>query len=327
MDHPARIIFRISDGCPSFKRSIMEKWTIENISDQSGKVMVVTGGNSGLGYESIKALAGKGATVVLASRNVQKGEAAKAEILKEHPGGKIEVLPLDLMDLNSVRAFVKLFKDKYDRLDVLLNNAGIMTTPYFTTKDGFEGQMGTNHLGHFALTGLLMDLLGKTPQARVVNVSSGAHRFGKMDFDNLLFEKGKDYSPMKAYGRSKLSNLLFTYELQRLFREHNMNAIAVASHPGGSRTNLDRHINGKVWYYLLWPIFRLTTMSQSQGALPQIRAAVDPEVTGGQYYGPHRNMTGYPIVVESNKASHNMDDARKLWEMSEKLTGISFTFE
>jgi len=170
-------------------------------------------------------------------------------------------------------------------------------------------------------------LLRKTPGARVVNVSSGAHRFGKMDFDNLLFEKGKDYSPMKAYGRSKLSNLLFTYELQRLLWKQNMNVIAVASHPGGSRTNLDRHVKGKIWYYLFWPIFRLATMSQSQGALPQIRAAVDPEVKGGQYYGPHRNMTGYPIVVESNKASHNTDDARKLWEMSEKLTGISYSFE
>jgi NAD(P)-dependent dehydrogenase (short-subunit alcohol dehydrogenase family) len=305
----------------------MKTWTIENIGDLSGQVIIVTGGNSGLGYESVKAFAGKGAELILASRNIEKGEDAKSEILKVHPQGKVEVLPLDLMDATSIKAFVQQFKENYDRLDVLLNNAGIMTTPYFLTKDGFEGQMGTNHLGHFALTGLLLDYIKKTPGARVVNVSSSGHRFGKMDFDNLLFENGKDYSPMKAYGRSKLSNLLFTYELQRLFKEHKMDAIAVASHPGGSRTNLDRHLKGKIWYYLLWPIFRLTTMDQAQGALSQIRASVDEQVTGGQYYGPHRNMSGYPIVVESNKASHNMADARKLWEMSEKLTGISFTFE
>lgn len=305
----------------------MGKWTKKNMSDLTGKIIVVTGGNSGLGFESVKALAEKGATVVLASRNVQKGEDSKAEILKAYPQGKVEVLPLDLMDLKSIRSFNKLFKEKYDRLDVLLNNAGIMTTPYFTTKDGFEGQMGTNHLGHFALTALLMDVIRKTPGSRVVNVSSGAHRYGKMDFDNLLFEKGKDYTPMKAYGRSKLSNLLFTYELQRLFQVHKVDAMALASHPGGSRTNLDRHLKGKFWYYLLWPLARVMTMSQAQGALSQIRASVDQEVVGGQYYGPHRNMTGYPILVESNVASHNMEDARKLWELSEQLTGISFTFE
>ena len=304
----------------------MEKWTLKNMDDLQGKVIIVTGGNSGLGFESVKAFAGKGASVVLASRNMQRGEDAKAEILKAHPGGKIEVLELDLMDLASVEAFVKQVEKKYDRLDVLMNNAGIMTTPYFKTKDGFEGQMGTNHLGHFALTAQLMKMIKATPGSRVVNVSSGGHRFGKMDFENLLFEDGKDYSPMKAYGRSKLSNLLFTYELERQFESSGIKAIAVASHPGGSRTNLDRHVKGKIWFKLIWPIFRLMTMSQALGALPQIRASVDGEVKGGQYYGPHRNMTGYPVVVKSNQASHSMADARKLWEMSEELTGISFDF-
>ena len=304
----------------------MEKWTLNNVANLDGKVIIVTGGNSGLGFESVKAFAGKGASVVLTSRNMQKGEDAKTEILKAHPDSKVEVLELDLMDLESVEAFVKQFEIKYDRLDVLLNNAGIMTTPYFKTKDGYEGQMGTNHLGHFALTAQLMKMIKATPGSRVVNVSSGGHRFGKMDFDNLLFEDGKDYSPMKAYGRSKLSNLLFTYELERQFESSGIKAIAVASHPGGSRTNLDRHVKGKIWFKLIWPIFRLTTMGQAQGALPQIRASVDGEVKGGQYYGPHRNMTGYPVVVKSNQASHNMADARKLWEMSEELTGISFDF-
>lgn len=304
----------------------MEKWTLKNMDDLSGKVIIVTGGNSGLGFESVKAFAGKGASVVLACRNSQKGEDAKAEILKEHPTGTIEVLELDLMELVSVGAFVKQFAEKYDRLDVLLNNAGIMTTPYFKTKDGFEGQMGTNHLGHFVLTAQLLNMIKSTPGSRVVNVSSSGHQFGKMDFDNLLFEEGKNYSPMKAYGRSKLANLLFTYELERQFESSGIDAISVASHPGGSRTNLDRHVKGKFWFKLLWPIFRLTTMSQAQGALPQIRASVDAEVKGGQYYGPHRNMTGYPVVVKSNQASHSKADARKLWEMSEELTGISFEF-
>lgn len=304
----------------------MEKWTLKNMDDLSGKVIIVTGGNSGLGFESVKAFAGKGASVVLASRNSQKGEKAKAAILEEYPKGKIEVLELDLMDLESVGAFVKQFAEKYDRLDVLLNNAGIMTTPYFKTKDGFEGQMGTNHLGHFALTAQLLNMIKSTPGSRVVNVSSSGHQFGKMDFENLLFEDGKGYSPMKSYGRSKLANLLFTYELERQFESSGIDAISVASHPGGSRTNLDRHVKGKFWFKLLWPIFRLTTMSQAQGALPQIRASVDAKVKGGQYYGPHRNMTGYPVVVKSNQASHNKADARKLWEMSEELTGISFEF-
>jgi len=304
----------------------MKKWTLENMDDLSGKVIIVTGGNSGLGFESVKAFAGKGASVVLASRNMQKGEDAKTEILKAYPAGKVEVLELDLMDLESIRTFVRQFEEKYKRLDVLLNNAGIMTTPYFKTKDGFEGQIGTNHLGHFALTAQLMNLIKSTPGSRVVNVSSGAHQFGKMDFDDLLFEDGKNYSPMKAYGRAKLANLLFTYELGRQFESSGINAISVASHPGGSRTNLDRHVKGKFWFKLLWPIFRLTTMNQAQGALPQIRASVDGKVKGGQYYGPHRNMTGYPVVVKSNQASHNMEDARKLWEMSEELTGISFEF-
>jgi NAD(P)-dependent dehydrogenase (short-subunit alcohol dehydrogenase family) len=274
----------------------------------------------------VKAFAGNGASVVLASRNRQKGEDAKAEILKEHSKGMIEVLELDLMDLESIGAFVKQFEEKYDRLDVLLNNAGVMTTPYFKTKNGFEGQMGTNHLGHFALTAHLMKKIKATPGARVVNVSSNGHRFGKMDFDNLLFEDGKDYTPMKAYGRSKLANLLFTYELQRHLESSGLDAIAVAAHPGASRTNLDRHLKGKFWYYLLWPLAYLMTMSQAQGALPQIRASVDQKVKGGQYYGPHRNMTGYPVLVKSNQASHNMADARKLWEMSEELTGISFDY-
>ncbi|MCF8403910.1 MAG: SDR family NAD(P)-dependent oxidoreductase [Bacteroidales bacterium] len=299
-----------------------EKWTPDNIPDLKGKVIVVTGGNSGLGYESVKAFAEKGAEVILASRDVEKGEAAKAQIGQTN--GKIVVMQLDLMDLASIKSFASKFKEHYNILDVLLNNAGIMTTPYFLTKDGFEGQMGTNHLGHFALTALVFDLIKKTPKSRIVNVSSSAHKQGRMDFDNLLFDHEKDYSPLKSYGRSKLSNLLFTYELQRRLETNNIDAISVAAHPGVAQTNLARYIDGKLWFKLITPIFKMISQDQAHGALPQIRGAVDPEVKGGEYYGPHKGMKGFPVVTESNEASHNKADAKKLWEVSEKLTGINF---
>lgn len=304
----------------------MEKWTLKQMPDLNGKVIIVTGGNSGLGYESVKAFSGKGARVILASRNIEKGEAAKSKILDAGPSGTIDVMELDLLSLESVRAFAKEFLATFDRLDILMNNAGIMMTPYFKTSDGFEAQLGTNHLGHFALTGLLLEHIKNTPGSRVINVSSNGHRFGTMDFGNLLFKDGKDYTPTKAYGRSKLANLLFTYELQRRFEEHSIEASALAAHPGASRTNLDRYLKGKFWYYLLYPLAFLMTMNQAQGALPQIRASVDDKALGGQYYGPHRSMTGYPVVVKSNAASHNIEDARRLWEVSEKLTGVSFNF-
>lgn len=298
-------------------------WTTENIPDLTGKVIIVTGGNSGLGYEAVKALAQKGAEVIMASRSVEKGETAKKAM--GNVKGKIAVMPLDLQDFASIEKFAQDFKAKYNRLDVLLNNAGIMTTPYFKTKDGLEGQIGTNHFGHFKLTGHLLDVIVKTPESRVVNVSSAAHKQGKMDFENLMFEKG-GYSPMKAYGRSKLSNLLFTYELQRFFETSKVGSIAVAAHPGVSRTNLDRYIKGKWWFKLLYPVFKSFTQDQAQGALPEIRSAVDPEVKGGEYYGPDgkREMKGFPVKVESNAASHNVEDAKKLWAISEEITGVKY---
>ena len=228
-------------------------WTIENMPGLTGKTIVVTGGNSGLGYESVKAFASKGAEVVLASRSTEKGEEARTAILKDFPEGKIEVMQLDLGDLESVRNFAAAFKKSYQKLDVLLNNAGIMMTPYFTTKDGFEGQLGTNHLGHFALTGLLLDVVLKTEGARIVNVSSGAHKNGEMDFNNLQFENSRGYAPMKAYGRSKLSNLLFTYELQRKLDAAQKDTIAAAAHPGVAMTNLARHMKGQFLLKLLTP--------------------------------------------------------------------------
>jgi len=299
-------------------------WDKRNMPDLQGKIILVTGGNSGLGYESVKAFAEKGAQVILASRSAGRGEEARVSILRDVPEGKIEVMTLDMADLASVKAFSQEFKKKHDRLDVLMNNAGIMTTPYFRTRDGFEGQMGTNHIGHFALTAHLMDLLKRTKGARVVNVSSNAHKAGTMDFDNLLFEEGKGYSPMKAYGRSKLSNLLFTYELQRWFDKNGIEAMAVAAHPGFSETNLVRYIDKKVAYRIFKPLVSLMAQSAAMGALPQIRAAVDPEVTGGEYYGPSGmgEMKGYPVRVKSNGKTHDREDARRLWEVSEELTGV-----
>lgn len=304
-----------------------EKWTTENIPDLTDKVIIVTGGNSGLGYESVKAFSEKGAEVILTSRDVNKGENAKKEIGKTK--GNIVVMQLDLMDFASIKSFAQTFKRNYNRLDVLLNNAGIMTTPYFLTKDGLEAQNGTNHFGHFLLTGLLLDLLKSTPNSRVVNVSSNAHKQGKMDFDNLLFENGNGYSAMKSYGRSKLANLLFTYELQQNYDDANINSISVAAHPGASQTNLARHLEDKFWFKLLTPLFKLIAQDQMQGALPQIRASVDPNVNGGEYYGPEGmgQMKGLPVLVSSNEASHNKDDAKKLWEVSEKVTGVSYQFK
>ncbi len=303
-----------------------QKWTTANIPDLTGKVIIVTGGNSGLGYESVKAFAEKGAEVILTSRSVEKGELAKKEI--GNVKGKVVVMQLDLQDFASIEQFAENFKQKYDRLDVLLNNAGIMQTPYFKTKDGLEGQMGVNHFGHFKLTGLLMDLIKKTPKSRVVSVSSGGHKYkqAKMDFDNLLFENGTGYTPMKGYCRSKLANLLFIYELERKFKKNNIDSIAVAAHPGGANTNLGQHIEDKLMFKIMLRFFSFLVQEPAQGALPEIRACVDENVKGAEYYGPDGllEMVGNPEKAKSSKDSHNKEDARKLWEVSEKLTGTNY---
>jgi NAD(P)-dependent dehydrogenase (short-subunit alcohol dehydrogenase family) len=263
----------------------------------------------------------------LACRDIDKAQSALTQIQAEIPNAPAEIMQIDLASLKSVHQFAEAFIEKYDRLDVLLNNAGIMMAPYDKTEDGFERQFGINHLGHFALTGLLIDLLRKTPGSRVVNVSSMGHRFGKMDFDNLMYEGGRGYSPTRAYGRSKLANLLFTYELQRRFEATGANVIAVAAHPGSSNTNLSRYIEGKWYNRLLRPVLDLIVVqSAAMGALPSMRAAVDPNVTGGQYYGPcgFMQQRGYPVVVNSNKASNNKADARQLWRISEQLTGVQY---
>ena len=303
-----------------------DNWTTANIPDLTGKVMIVTGANSGIGFEEAKEFARKGAQVIMACRSMDKAQDAMYKILGEIPDARVEIMQLDLASLNSVRQFAEAFKLKYDRLDVLVNNAGIMMVPYSTTEDGFESQFGTNHLGHFALTGLLIDLLKATPASRVVNVSSGAHRFGKMDFDNLMFPDGFDYSPTAAYGRSKLANLLFTYELQRRLKSADADMLAVAAHPGIANTNLATHLVNEKLLKLAGPLLDVFMQSAAMGALPTIRAAVDPNVSAGQYYGPggFKEQRGYPVLVDSNEASHNLADAQQLWQVSEQLTGVEY---
>lgn len=302
-------------------------WTTSDIPDLTGKVIIVTGANSGIGYEAAKEFARKGAQTILACRSVDKAQRALNQIRAEVPNAKVEIIQLDLASQKSINEFADAFKSKFDRLDVLANNAGIMMVSYGKTEDGFERQFGINHLGHFALTGLLIDVLKKTPNSRVVNVSSNGHRMGYMDFDNLMFENGKGYSRMDAYGRTKLANLLFTYELQRRFEATGINSIATAAHPGLTNTALADHLFAvKLLRPIFGPVLGRVLQDAAMGALPTLRAAVDPTASGGQYYGPDGpgETRGYPIVVRSNRASHNESDARQLWQISETLTGVKF---
>lgn len=303
-----------------------ETWTTDNIPDLTGKVIIVTGANSGIGFEAAKEFARKGAQTILACRNMEKAESALAEIKAEIPDASVEIMQLDLASLASVRQFAETFKAKYSQLDVLANNAGIMMVPYGKTEDGFERQFGTNHLGHFALTGLLLDTLLATPGSRVVNVSSMGHRMGKIDFDNLMYDDGNGYSSPSAYGRAKLANLLFTYEMQRRLESAGETTLALAAHPGTSNTNLANHLMQSWYAKLLMPVMMGMSQTSAMGAMPTIRAATDPTAKNGQYYGPSGFMEqrGYPVVVGSNDASHNLEDARRLWEVSEELTGIKY---
>jgi NAD(P)-dependent dehydrogenase (short-subunit alcohol dehydrogenase family) len=296
----------------------MTKWTTNNIPDQAGRTAVITGANTGLGYETAVALAAKGAQVVLAVRNLDKGNDAAARIKATHPNAAVEVQKLDLSSLESVRAAAADLRSRHDTIDLLINNAGVMMTPKSTTADGFELQFGTNHLGHFAFTGLLLDRVLAAPGSRVVTVSSMGHRFGRIDFDDL--QSDKSYSRTGAYGRSKLANLLFTYELQR--RLAGTKTIAVAAHPGSSSSELGRNVPA-----LVQLAFKpLTLQGADMGALPTLRAATDPSTLGGQYYGPDGfvEMRGYPKVVASNDSSHDTDAQRRLWTVSEELTGVTF---
>jgi NAD(P)-dependent dehydrogenase (short-subunit alcohol dehydrogenase family) len=300
------------------------RWTTSDIPDLSGKVVVVTGANAGLGFGASKELARKGAEVILACRNMDRAEAALSQITEEIPDAAAEVIQLDLASLKSIRQFADKFKARYDRLDVLLNNAGIMFGPYVLTEDGFESTFGVDHLGHFALTGLLLDTLKETPSSRVVNVTSFAHTSGEMDFDDLMFEEG--YNPGEAYPRAKLANVLFTYELQRRFESTGIDCISVAVNPGFVRTGWLRHMRERNRFQAFFIGIGLRILGQSveMGTLSLLRPAVDPEAEGGEYYSTDGRFGGYPVRAESSEASHNEEDAKKLWEVSEELTGVRY---
>jgi NAD(P)-dependent dehydrogenase (short-subunit alcohol dehydrogenase family) len=299
----------------------MNGWTAKDIQDQSGKVVVITGGNSGVGYESAVALADKGARVVMASRSMDKAERAHADLLKRVPGANVDLLRLDLGDLKSVHEFATAFNATYNRLDVLMNNAGVMIPPYGKTADGFETQFGTNHLGHFALTGLLLPKLLETSNSRIVNVSSSAYMRAHIDFDNLQAEKG--YQAWAAYGQSKLANILFTLELQRKLDAACVDVISVASHPGYAATNLQSHASGVMG--LVMPVLRpIMFQSAEMGATYQLYAATAPGVKGSEFYGPRFTGRGAVVKVEVNAQGKNTADAARLWQISEQLTGVRY---
>jgi NAD(P)-dependent dehydrogenase (short-subunit alcohol dehydrogenase family) len=298
-------------------------WTTADIPDQSGRVAIVTGANTGLGFHTAAALADKGAHVVLAVRNLDKGKDAVDKIKADSPNAVVALQQLDLTSLEAIREAAEEIKAAHQRIDLLINNAGVMWTPKDTTKDGFELQFGTNHLGHFTFDGLLLERLLPVEGSRVVTVSSQGHRTGRINFDDLQSER--KYGRHAAYAQSKLANLMFTYELQRRLTAKGAPTIAVAAHPGGSNTELTRNVPGVV-RAPLEAVWGLVTQGADMGALPTLRAATDPDVQGGQYYGPDGigEQRGHPKLVESSKRSHDEAVQRRLWEVSEELTGVSY---
>jgi NAD(P)-dependent dehydrogenase (short-subunit alcohol dehydrogenase family) len=312
----------------------MGAWTADDIPDQSGRFAVVTGANSGLGLIIAQELARAGARVVLACRNTEKGDAAAARIRATVPGSEVEVGRLDLADLSSVREFAERTAAETPELDLLVNNAGVMAAPRRQTADGFELHIGTNHLGHFALTGLLLDPLVGAAEARVVTMSSEGHRGGRISFDNL--QGKRRYQRWLAYCQSKLANLLFAYELQRRAEAAGLRLRSMAAHPGYSATNLQSagvgmggSTSGRLQGAVMAVTNRLIAQSEEAGALGALRAATDPAIPGGSYVGPAGmgGTRGYPEVVGSSGRSKDPETARRLWEVSEELTGVRYDFE
>lgn len=297
----------------------MKNWNLTHIPDQKGKVIIITGATSGLGKEAARVLASKNAQVILAVRNISKGEQSITEIKREFPNANLDVIQLELDSLKSIHAFATNVKSSYNRLDVLINNAGVMLSPYSTTIDGFENQMGVNHLGHFALSGLLLPLLMETPGSRIVVTSSMAHKSGKINLADINWTNRK-YRSMQAYADSKLANLYFAYELGRKLQNVNNTPMVVAAHPGHATTELQRHS-------LFWRFMNhVSGQKVEKGILPTLRAGFDETAKVGDYYGPSGFMEvkGEPVLVKSNALSHDQTIAKKLWEISEELTKVKF---
>lgn len=306
--------------------SSKSEWTVHDVPDQAGKRFLITGANSGIGLEAARVLAQRGAQVVLACRNPLKAEQAVSEI--RDSAADVELVALDLASLASVRACADELNAAGKPIDVLINNAGIMAVPQGTTEDGFELQFGTNHLGHFALTGLLLDRILESENPRVVTVSSNAHKTGRMKFDDLQSER--KYNRASAYAQSKLANLLFTMELQRRFRRVGLDrALSLACHPGWAATNLSHGMTGGWWERagkLVERVSPIFGQSSADGALPTLRAATDPTAKGGDYFGPAKmaESKGPAVKVGAKPRAYDVHDARGLWEQSVSLTGVSY---
>jgi NAD(P)-dependent dehydrogenase (short-subunit alcohol dehydrogenase family) len=303
-------------------------WTTDEIPSQQGKTILITGANSGLGLEASKVLSSKGAHVVMTARNLKSGDEAISLIKKKNSDAKLDLMQLDLSDFASIHKFSQEFHQKYKQLDVLINNAGVMfPVKRELTKQKFEVQFGTNHLGHFLLTGLLLDILKSTPNSRIAIQSSGQHKakMGKPDiyFDDLNFDK--EYNKYIAYSQSKLANLLFAYELDRQLKANKIDITVVAAHPGYTKTNLTRHTG----FFVQTIITNILAQSVEMGTLPILRAATDTSVTGGEYFGPTKmsEMRGYPELVKSSDKSYDKELAGKLWNVSEKLTQIIYNLK
>lgn len=305
-------------------RDTRGRWTEADIPSQEGRTTVITGGNAGIGLETARALAERGATIVLACRDRARASAAVEQIKARAPGATVRVVRLDLGSLASVREAADELRATCARIDLLINNAGVLSFERALTADGFELQLGVNHLGHFALTGLVLDRLLATPGSRVVTVSSMGHRQGTIAFDDLQGERA--FKGFLAYGQSKLANLMFAYELQRRLAAARAETIALAAHPGGSVTEITR--SAPAWFRGVVKVYSAMGLLQStsRAALPSLRAAVDPSAQGGEYYGPKSllGISGSPDRVASSARSHDVDAQRRLWDESERLTGVTY---
>jgi NAD(P)-dependent dehydrogenase (short-subunit alcohol dehydrogenase family) len=305
-----------------------EPWSPSDVGDQTGKVVLITGANSGIGFETARVLADHGAHVVMACRDPEKARRAADVLENDLDQSSIEILPLDLADPLAVRRAAEQFRSEHARLDLLINNAGVMGTPYRQTADGFELQMATNHLGHFALTGLLLDRLLTSGHARVVTVSSHLHRYGHIDFDDVAGRKGGN--TWQHYGTSKLANLLFTSELSRRLLANQESAIAVAAHPGWTRSNLfgtgAALGEGRVRAKAARTFGRLFGQATASGAWPTLCAATARDVVSGQFIGPSHafQLFGPPTVVRPSRRARDVADAGRLWDISEDLTDVHY---
>ena len=297
----------------------MEKWNIDQVSSQFGKVAIVTGANSGIGFEVTLGLVKKDFEVIMACRNMQKAEEAKVKILKIHPKAKVNPMNIDTSSLDEVKKFANLFLKKYNKLNLLVNNAGIMMSPYKITEDGFENQFATNYIGHFALTGLLLPILTNTKDSRIISLSSLSYKWSEILFDDFHF--GKGYRKTKAYGQSKRACLMFAFELQRRLSAAGFETISVAAHPGLSKTNLDQYYPA-----LIRPFGNLFLQPAAKGALPILYAALDKDLKGGEFIGPDgfQQMRGFPKIIDADEYSNNKEVAKRLWNETEKMTNVFY---